>query len=66
MTETNEPNSKKPLTLSGSSKLEMKRPAVAGQVRQKFSHGRSKTVTVEVKKKRSVGRVKEAAKPGRD
>ena len=64
MTETNEPNSKKPLTLSGSSKLEMKRPAVAGQVRQKFSHGRSKTVTVEVKKKRSVGRVKEAAKPG--
>ena len=44
---------KKPLTLSGRSKLEMKRPgAAAGQVRQSFSHGRSKTVTVEVKKKR--------------
>ncbi|MEQ8246745.1 MAG: translation initiation factor IF-2 [Alphaproteobacteria bacterium] len=44
---------KKPLTLSGRSKLEMKRPGTAaGQVRQSFSHGRSKTVTVEVKKKR--------------
>ena len=44
---------KKPLSLSGRSKLEMKRPsAAAGQVRQSFSHGRSKTVTVEVKKKR--------------
>ena len=62
MTETNEPDSKKPLTLSGRGKLEIKRPASAGQVRQKFSHGRSKTVTVEVKKKRSVGRVKEIAK----
>jgi translation initiation factor IF-2 len=47
---------KKPLSLSGSSKLEMKRPGdAAGQVRQSFSHGRSKTVTVEVKKKRGVG-----------
>ncbi len=44
---------KKPLSLSGRSKLEMKRPgASSGQVRQSFSHGRSKTVTVEVKKKR--------------
>jgi translation initiation factor IF-2 len=47
---------KKPLSLSGSTKLEMKRPgAAAGQVRQSFSHGRSKTVTVEVKKKRGAG-----------
>jgi translation initiation factor IF-2 len=47
---------KKPLSLSGSSKLEMKRPGeAAGQVRQSFSHGRSKTVTVEVKKKRGAG-----------
>ena len=47
---------KKPLSLSGSTKLEMKLPgAAAGQVRQSFSHGRSKTVTVEVKKKRGVG-----------
>ncbi len=60
MTETNEPEEKKPLTLSGRGKLEMKKPAAAGQVRQNFSHGRSKTVTVEVKKKRSVGRGREA------
>ncbi len=60
MSETNEPESKKPLTLSGRGRLEMKRPAAAGQVRQSFSHGRSKTVTVEVKKKRSVGRAKDA------
>ena len=60
MSETNEPESKKPLTLSGRGRLEMKRPAAAGQVRQSFSHGRSKTVTVEVKKKRSIGRAKDA------
>lgn len=65
MSETNEPDSKKPLTLSGGGKLEMKRPASAGQVRQKFSHGRSKTVTVEVKKKRSVGVAKGPAMRGR-
>ena len=47
---------KKPLSLSGSTNLEMKRPGgAAGQVRQSFSHGRSKTVTVEVKKKRGAG-----------
>ncbi len=48
-----ESKDKKPLSLSGRGKLEMKRPGTsAGQVRQSFSHGRSKTVTVEVKKKR--------------
>jgi len=48
-----EDKDKKPLSLSGRSKLEMKRPgASSGQVRQSFSHGRSKTVTVEVKKRR--------------
>jgi len=50
---TEETDEKKPLTLAGRGKLEMRRPsAAAGQVRQSFSHGRSKTVTVEVKKKR--------------
>src|SRR4051812_28746684 len=34
-------------------RLELKaRPVEAGQVRQSFSHGRSKTVQVEVRKKR--------------
>ena len=56
MSETNEPDKKKPLTLSGRGKLDMKKPPVAGQVRQSFSHGRTKTVTVEVKKKRAPGR----------
>jgi translation initiation factor IF-2 len=56
MSETNEPDKKKPLTLSGRGKLDIKKPPVAGQVRQSFSHGRTKTVTVEVKKKRAPGR----------
>ena len=61
MSETNEPDEKKPLTLSGRGKLDMKKPAVAaGQVRQSFSHGRTKTVTVEVKKKRTQGRPQRA------
>jgi translation initiation factor IF-2 len=57
MSEPNEPDQKKPLTLSGRSKLEVRKPpAVAGQVHQSFSRGRTKTVTVEVKKKRAPGR----------
>ncbi|HEX5320936.1 MAG TPA: translation initiation factor IF-2 [Stellaceae bacterium] len=37
-------------------RLELRRPAdSSGQVRQSFSHGRSKTVTVEVRKKRTFG-----------
>ncbi|HKQ95807.1 MAG TPA: translation initiation factor IF-2 [Aestuariivirgaceae bacterium] len=36
--------------------LSVKRPAVEqGRVRQNFSHGRSKTVAVEIKRKRTVG-----------
>ena len=34
-------------------KLELKKTVETGQVRQSFSHGRSKVVTVEVKKKRT-------------
>src|SRR4051812_29416661 len=55
MTTENEQDRKKPLTLSSRGKLELKRPLEASSVRQSFSHGRSKTVTVEVKRKRVVG-----------
>ncbi|MDI9348842.1 MAG: translation initiation factor IF-2 [Candidatus Symbiobacter sp.] len=55
MSNENEQSSKK-LTLtnplSGKGKLELKRTPESASVRQSFSHGRSKTVTVEVKKKR--------------
>lgn len=52
MTNENEQSGKKPLTLSRG-KLELKKPVeTTQQVRQSFSHGRSKTVQVEVKKKR--------------
>jgi len=36
-------------------RLELRKTVETGQVRQSFSHGRSKTVTVEVKKKRTIG-----------
>ncbi len=42
---------KKPLTL-GRGKLELKKTVETGQVRQSFSHGRSKVVQVERKRKR--------------
>ena len=53
--EANEQEQKRPLTLGRSgARLELRRPVETGQVRQSFSHGRSKTVTVEVRKKRTV------------
>ena len=56
MTNENEQERKKPLSLAGRGKLELKRPVGGGvdqsSVRQSFPHGRSKTVTVEVKPKR--------------
>jgi translation initiation factor IF-2 len=56
MTDTTEQEPKRPLTLGrGSGRLELRRSVEAGQVRQSFSHGRSKTVTVEVRKKRVIG-----------
>jgi translation initiation factor IF-2 len=51
MTE-NDNDRKAPLKLSPG-KLELKKTVETGQVRQSFSHGRSKTVTVEVRKKRT-------------
>jgi translation initiation factor IF-2 len=50
MSENKEQEPKKVLSLSGRGKLELKRGAESpSQVRQSFSHGRSKAVTVEVK-----------------
>jgi len=44
---------KKPLTLKRPGTLELKKTVDAGTVKQSFSHGRSKMVAVEVKKKRT-------------
>src|SRR3954471_5426564 len=67
MTEANEHDAneqeQKRLTLRSGGTLGLRRPAEAGQVRQSFSHGRSKAVTVEVRKKRVVA--PGAAEPAR-
>jgi translation initiation factor IF-2 len=55
MTDNMEPTKKTPkkkLSLASPGKLEMQKTIGGGQVRQSFSHGRSKVVAVEVKKKR--------------
>jgi translation initiation factor IF-2 len=63
--EANEQEQKRPLTLGRSgTRLELRRPVETGQVRQSFSHGRSKTVTVEVRKKRTLA-AGGAPEPGR-
>ena len=55
MTNANEQEQKRPLTLARTgARLELRKSAETGQVRQSFSHGRSKTVTVEVRKKRTI------------
>src|SRR5437899_9798478 len=54
MTEANEQEQKRPLTLRSGGTLGLRRPVETGQVRQSFSHGRSKAVTVEVRKKRVI------------
>src|SRR6516225_66507 len=63
MSDANEQEQKRPLTLSrAGGRLELRKSVEMGQVRQSFSHGRSKTVTVEVRKKRTIGPTLE---PGR-
>jgi len=52
MTTSNETETKKPLSLAPRGKLELRKTIDGGQVKQTFPHGRSKTVTVEVKRKR--------------
>jgi translation initiation factor IF-2 len=66
MTEQKEENkSTKPLSLSTASRSGAAAKADANQVRQKFSHGRTRSVTVEVKKpvKRPPGAAPAAAAP---
>ncbi len=53
MTNETETQTRKPLKLHSPGKLELKKTVDGGQVRQSFPHGRSKTVAVEVKKKRT-------------
>ncbi len=63
MNDANEQEQKRPLTLArAGGRLELRKNVETGQVRQSFSHGRSKTVTVEVRKKRTIGLPSE---PGR-
>ncbi|WP_340116472.1 translation initiation factor IF-2 [Pelagibius sp. 7325] len=64
MTTSKEPEAKRPLKLNQPGKLQLKKTVETGQVRQSFSHGRSKAVTVEVKRSRTFergtsGRMKE-------
>ena len=53
MSESKKDNKRKPLGLSRPGKLELNKTIESGQVRQSFSHGRSKMVQVEVRKKRT-------------
>ncbi len=53
MAETKEQKKGKKLGLSWPGKLELKKTVETGQVRQNFSHGRSRMVKVEVRKKRT-------------
>ena len=50
---SNEQEKKESRNVDRPSRLELKKTVETGQIRQSFSHGRSRTVTVEVKRKRS-------------
>ncbi len=53
MTDKKTTDGKKTLSLARPGKLELNKTVEAGEVKQSFSHGRSKSVTVEVRKKRT-------------
>ncbi len=53
MTDRTETPTRKPLKLASPGKLELKKTVDGGLVKQSFPHGRSKTVAVEVKKRRT-------------
>ena len=53
MSETKDKDKNKPLGLSRPGTLQLNKTIESGQVRQNFSHGRSKMVQVEVRKKRT-------------
>ena len=55
-TEAGDQERRKPLSLKQPGRLELKKTIDAGQVRQSFSHGRSRAVAVEVRKKRTLKR----------
>ncbi|MSO88423.1 MAG: translation initiation factor IF-2 [Rhodospirillaceae bacterium] len=54
MMDTNEQDQKRQLKLARPGRLELAKGTKTSQVRQSFPHGRSKIVTVEVKRKRAV------------
>jgi translation initiation factor IF-2 len=67
-TTTGKETKKKPLKLNRPGRLELRKTVETGQVRQSFSHGRSKAVTVEVKRRRTFapgegGRMTEVVAP---
>ncbi len=53
MTSSKEQERKSPRSLDRPGRLELRKTVETGQIRQSFSHGRSRTVTVEVKRKRT-------------
>ena len=55
-TEAGDQERRKPLSLKRPGRLELKKTVDAGQVRQSFSHGRSRAVAVEVRKTRTLKR----------
>ena len=55
-TEAGDQGQRKPLSLKRPGPLELKKTIDAGQVRQSFSHGRSRAVAVEVRKTRTLKR----------
>src|SRR6266567_3885099 len=64
MSESNDQDAGKGrLSLRPAGRMELGRTVDAGSVRQSFSHGRSKVVQVEVRKKRAPGPVPVAAPP---
>src|ERR1700728_2125048 len=65
----NDSTKKEPLTMARPSRLELTKTVESGKVKQNFQHGRSKTVTVEVRKTRTFtsndgGRMVELKKAG--
>lgn len=64
MTESSKQGEKKTLTLN--KKPDLKKVGEGDQVRQSFSHGRTKTVAVEVKRKRIVPGPESRSEAGRD
>ena len=65
MSESNDQDAGKGrLSLRPAGRLELGRTVDAGSVRQSFSHGRSKVVQVEVRKKRAAGRTRLGAPAG--